>query len=130
MIQILQAVDKQLLRNLQKQFKEEMNLKNLKIDRLIKNISIFFDLLKYFFNIFLIKLKLKDQLLLSVIPPYLTDKVSKSIFATSSAADFSKQGTTQMKLFHELHVQVKNFKNLLKHQKTKINIISLKKGSR
>uniref|UniRef100_A0A914L2H2 adenylate cyclase n=1 Tax=Meloidogyne incognita TaxID=6306 RepID=A0A914L2H2_MELIC len=47
-----------------------------------------------------------DQLLLSVIPPYLTDKVSKSIFATSSAADFSKQGTTQMKLFHELHVQV------------------------
>nr|CAD2168393.1 unnamed protein product [Meloidogyne enterolobii] len=38
--------------------------------------------------------------------PYLTDKVSKSIFATSSAADFSKQGTTQMKLFHELHVQV------------------------
>uniref|UniRef100_A0A915M6N7 adenylate cyclase n=1 Tax=Meloidogyne javanica TaxID=6303 RepID=A0A915M6N7_MELJA len=41
-----------------------------------------------------------------VIPPYLTDKVSKSIFATSSAADFSKQGTTQMKLFHELHVQV------------------------
>uniref|UniRef100_A0A915M8M5 adenylate cyclase n=1 Tax=Meloidogyne javanica TaxID=6303 RepID=A0A915M8M5_MELJA len=48
----------------------------------------------------------QDQLLLSVIPPYLTDKVSKSIFATSSAADFSKQGTTQMKLFHELHVQV------------------------
>lgn len=49
---------------------------------------------------------LKDQLLLSVIPAYLTDKVSKSIFATSSEADFSNHNGNQ-KLFHELHVQAK-----------------------
>lgn len=40
-----------------------------------------------------------------MIPAYLTDKVSKQIFATSSAADFSAQNKNQ-KLFHELHVQV------------------------
>uniref|UniRef100_A0A914H1I7 adenylate cyclase n=1 Tax=Globodera rostochiensis TaxID=31243 RepID=A0A914H1I7_GLORO len=46
----------------------------------------------------------QESLLLSVIPAYLTDKVSKQIFATSSAADFSAQNKNQ-KLFNELHVQ-------------------------
>ncbi|KAL3092436.1 hypothetical protein niasHS_007645 [Heterodera schachtii] len=46
----------------------------------------------------------QESLLLSVIPAYLTDKVSKQIFATSSAADFSAHNKNQ-KLFHELHVQ-------------------------
>ncbi|KAI6170787.1 Adenylate cyclase type 1 [Aphelenchoides bicaudatus] len=48
----------------------------------------------------------QDQLLLSVIPAYLTDKVSQSIIASSStAASICKQNKHQ-KLFHELHVQV------------------------
>ncbi|KHN76453.1 Adenylate cyclase type 1 [Toxocara canis] len=46
----------------------------------------------------------QDQLLLSVIPPYLTDKVSKAIVASSSE-NSNKKGKNH-KLFHELHVQV------------------------
>ncbi|CAD5224016.1 unnamed protein product [Bursaphelenchus okinawaensis] len=47
----------------------------------------------------------QDQLLLSVIPAYLTDKVSQSIIATSQT-DLAKMPTKHHKLFHELHVQV------------------------
>ena len=46
----------------------------------------------------------QEKLLLSVIPAYLTDKVSQSIIANSSAAK-GKAGKNQ-KLFHDLHVQV------------------------
>uniref|UniRef100_A0A915ASM7 adenylate cyclase n=1 Tax=Parascaris univalens TaxID=6257 RepID=A0A915ASM7_PARUN len=46
----------------------------------------------------------QDQLLLSVIPAYLTDKVSKAIVASSSE-NTNKKGKNH-KLFHELHVQV------------------------
>ncbi|KAI1728106.1 adenylate and guanylate cyclase catalytic domain-containing protein [Ditylenchus destructor] len=47
----------------------------------------------------------QDQLLLSVIPAYLTDKVSQSIIATSSANRHNKYNRNQ-NVFHELHVQV------------------------
>ncbi|KAI6198439.1 Adenylate cyclase type 1 [Aphelenchoides besseyi] len=47
----------------------------------------------------------QDQLLLSVIPAYLTDKVSQSIIATSSATQ-NFQNSKHLKLFHDLHVQV------------------------
>ncbi|KAK6758426.1 hypothetical protein RB195_015943 [Necator americanus] len=46
----------------------------------------------------------QDQLLLSVIPAYLTDKVSKSIIQSSSTA--SRINSKHHKLFHDLHVQV------------------------
>ncbi|KAH7730029.1 ACY-2 protein [Aphelenchoides avenae] len=45
----------------------------------------------------------QDQLLLSVIPAYLTDKVSQSIIANSTG---HLQHNKHQKLFHELHVQV------------------------
>jgi hypothetical protein len=48
----------------------------------------------------------QDQLLLSVIPAYLTDKVSQSIIASSSAAASMCKQNKHQKLFHELHVQV------------------------
>ncbi|CAD6196449.1 unnamed protein product [Caenorhabditis auriculariae] len=48
----------------------------------------------------------QDQLLLSVIPAYLADQVSKSIIQSSSTAT-GKGGTQKHhKLFHDLHVQV------------------------
>ncbi|KJH53606.1 adenylate/guanylate cyclase catalytic domain protein [Dictyocaulus viviparus] len=46
----------------------------------------------------------QDQLLLSVIPAYLTDKVSKSIIQSSSTS--SRINSKHHKLFHDLHVQV------------------------
>ncbi|KIH51623.1 hypothetical protein ANCDUO_18290 [Ancylostoma duodenale] len=46
----------------------------------------------------------QDQLLLSVIPAYLTDKVSKSIIQSSSTA--ARINSKHHKLFHDLHVQV------------------------
>lgn len=48
----------------------------------------------------------QDQLLLSVIPAYLTDKVSQSIIASSSAGTSMCKQNKHHKLFHELHVQV------------------------
>ncbi|VDN30784.1 unnamed protein product [Cylicostephanus goldi] len=47
----------------------------------------------------------QDQLLLSVIPAYLTDKVSKSIIQSSSTAA-RNNNSKHHKLFHDLHVQV------------------------
>ncbi|XGW06281.1 hypothetical protein V3C99_016525 [Haemonchus contortus] len=47
----------------------------------------------------------QDQLLLSVIPAYLTDKVSKSIIQSSSTASH-RINSKHHKLFHDLHVQV------------------------
>ncbi|KAE9413693.1 hypothetical protein Angca_004542, partial [Angiostrongylus cantonensis] len=46
----------------------------------------------------------QDQLLLSVIPAYLTDKVSKSIIQSSSTS--ARINSKHHKLFHDLHVQV------------------------
>ncbi|VDM76467.1 unnamed protein product [Strongylus vulgaris] len=46
----------------------------------------------------------QDQLLLSVIPAYLTDKVSKSIIQSSSTV--ARNNNKHHKLFHDLHVQV------------------------
>ncbi|KAI6243337.1 Adenylate cyclase type 1 [Aphelenchoides fujianensis] len=54
----------------------------------------------------------QDQLLLSVIPAYLTDKVSQSIIASSSASSIL-QNTKHLKLFHDLHVQVHDNVSLL-----------------
>lgn len=45
----------------------------------------------------------QEQLLLSVIPAYLADKVSKSIVQSSSG---EKINSKHHKLFHDLHVQV------------------------
>ncbi|VDK30295.1 unnamed protein product [Gongylonema pulchrum] len=45
----------------------------------------------------------QDQLLLSVIPAYLTDRVSKAIMATTM--DNASKKSKNRKLFHELHVQ-------------------------
>lgn len=45
----------------------------------------------------------QDQLLLSVIPAYLADRVSKSIMATKSETVSKK--SKHRKLFHDLHVQ-------------------------
>ncbi|CAB3399043.1 unnamed protein product [Caenorhabditis bovis] len=47
----------------------------------------------------------QEQLLLSVIPPYLADQVSKSIIQSSSTAT-RKTNSKNQKLFHDLHVQV------------------------
>lgn len=48
----------------------------------------------------------QDQLLLSVIPAYLTDKVSKSIIQSSSTSAARNFNSKHHKLFHDLHVQV------------------------
>ncbi|CAJ0582518.1 unnamed protein product, partial [Mesorhabditis spiculigera] len=49
----------------------------------------------------------QDQLLLSVIPAYLADKVSKGIVASSSQSKVTSENRIRgHKLFHELHVQV------------------------
>ncbi|WKY08881.1 hypothetical protein Q1695_001787 [Nippostrongylus brasiliensis] len=47
----------------------------------------------------------QDQLLLSVIPAYLADKVSKSIIQSSSTSA-TRINSKHHKLFHDLHVQV------------------------
>ncbi|CAI5451715.1 unnamed protein product [Caenorhabditis angaria] len=48
----------------------------------------------------------QEQLLLSVIPAYLADKVSKSIIQASSTATERVKNSKNHKLFHDLHVQV------------------------
>ncbi|PAV57450.1 hypothetical protein WR25_17449 [Diploscapter pachys] len=48
----------------------------------------------------------QDQLLLSVIPAYLADQVSKSIMQSSSFSSSVKNKSKHHKLFHDLHVQV------------------------
>lgn len=54
----------------------------------------------------------QEQLLLSVIPAYLADQVSKSIIQSSSTGSTvevprtGKNNTKNHKLFHDLHVQV------------------------
>ncbi|EGT33008.1 hypothetical protein CAEBREN_31506, partial [Caenorhabditis brenneri] len=48
----------------------------------------------------------QEQLLLSVIPAYLADQVSKSIIQSSSTGSGKPKNSKNHKLFHDLHVQV------------------------
>ncbi|UMM35918.1 hypothetical protein L5515_008320 [Caenorhabditis briggsae] len=48
----------------------------------------------------------QEQLLLSVIPAYLADQVSKSIIQSSSTGTGKPTNSKNHKLFHDLHVQV------------------------
>uniref|UniRef100_A0A1I7T3K7 adenylate cyclase n=1 Tax=Caenorhabditis tropicalis TaxID=1561998 RepID=A0A1I7T3K7_9PELO len=48
----------------------------------------------------------QEQLLLSVIPAYLADQVSKSIIQSSSTGSGKPANSKNHKLFHDLHVQV------------------------
>lgn len=63
----------------------------------------------------------QEQLLLSVIPAYLADQVSKSIVQSSSTGTGPvKTGSKNHKLFHDLHVQVHdNVRWVIQHYQSK-----------